>query len=76
MICALFIESRVDGVRSDQHCKTLRPHELANTAVQRRSERGKRADLVWGDDELEVEQVVLVGEHNLTRLWQVQLIDV
>ncbi len=41
---------------------------------ERHGERS--ADLVWGDDELEVEQVVLVGEHDLTRLWQVQLINV
>ena len=32
--------------------------------------------LVWRDDESEVEQVIVVGEVDLTRLWQVQLIDV
>lgn len=32
--------------------------------------------LVWGDDESEVEQIIVVGEVDLTRLWQVQLIDV
>lgn len=32
--------------------------------------------LVWVDDKSEVQQVIVVGEVDLTRLWQVELIDV
>lgn len=34
------------------------------------------ANLVRRDDEFEVEQIVLIRENDLTRLWEVQLIDV
>lgn len=32
--------------------------------------------LVWVDDESEVQQVIVIGEVDLARLWQVELIDV
>lgn len=59
-----------------QRCIRLTPECLQKTDTDEHCTDHSRADLVRGDDELEVQQVVLVGEHDLTRLRQVQLIDV
>ena len=40
------------------------------------TQTNKQTHLIWWDDESEVEKVIVVREVDLTRLWQVQLIDV
>lgn len=53
---------------SDMKCTCLKQKTTKTTTTT--------THLVWVDDESEVQQVIVVGEVDLTGLWQVELIDV
>lgn len=60
--------------QSDKHLTSS--FESLESFLPSHQKEWMNANLVRRDDEFEVEQIVLIREHDLTRLWEVELIDV